>query len=132
MEGNHSDNDRGVAPVVGVVLLVGITVILAAAVATFALGFVDSTEPDNPLEAEANFDFEAEGTNLTVTHAGGDSLQGSDLYVEGDVEDESVQWTEMGSVTEGDSVTVETTEDADNASVVVVYRALDDQILAEY
>ncbi len=61
-------DDDAVSPVIGVILMVAITVILAAVIGTFVLGI--GNETTNPPQAQ--FDFEADGGDVTVTHTGGD------------------------------------------------------------
>jgi len=52
------DDDRGVSPVIGVILMVAITVILAAVIGTFVLGLGDSLQqaPQAQLDAESTGD----------------------------------------------------------------------------
>jgi len=47
-------DERGVSPVIGVILMVAITVILAAVIASFVLGFGDSVQ--NNVQAGASID----------------------------------------------------------------------------
>ena len=73
------DSERAVSPVIGVILMVAITVILAAVIGTFVLGLGDSlgdNQPTAQLTVE-NVDFT--DNNLDVVHNGGDTLQGDDL-----------------------------------------------------
>ena len=75
------DSERAVSPVIGVILMVAITVILAAVIGTFVLGLGDSlgdSQPTAQLNVE-NTDFTA--GSLDIVHNGGDSLQGSNLNV---------------------------------------------------
>jgi flagellin-like protein len=89
-----SDNDA-VSPVIGVILMVAITVILAAVIGTFVLGLGDQVSNTSP-SASFTFDFEGDTSNdncggtdgplqagangdasvgtLTITHDGGDSI----------------------------------------------------------
>jgi flagellin-like protein len=73
-------DDDAVSPVIGVILMVAITVILAAVIATFVLGLGESVSDTAP---QASFDFnpgndevvmttgdELDGTNVKVTAAG--------------------------------------------------------------
>ena len=78
-------DERGVSPVIGVILMVAITVILAAVIGTFVLGLgedVNSTP-------QATWDFELEdfdsddSLELRITHNGGDSIDGDLLSLEG-------------------------------------------------
>jgi len=72
------DDDRGVSPVIGVILMVAITVILAAVIGTFVLGLGDSLEQ----APQAQLDAEIDGSNnVVVSHNGGDSLRLGDLAV---------------------------------------------------
>jgi len=75
-------DDDAVSPVIGVILMVAITVILAAVIASFVLGLGDSqnTAPN----ASFNFEFdESSSINLTVTKSGGDSIEGINVYIRG-------------------------------------------------
>jgi len=71
------DNNRGVSPVIGVILMVAITVILAAVIGTFVLGLGDSLEqaPQAQLDAEASSD------DIIINHNGGDVLPQSDITI---------------------------------------------------
>jgi len=73
------DDDRGVSPVIGVILMVAITVILAAVIGTFVLGLGDSLEqaPQAQLDAELN----STSNNVTLSHSGGDAIRVGDLTV---------------------------------------------------
>jgi len=88
-------DDSAVSPVISVILMVAITVILAAVVATFALSIGDSTTDTAP-QATFTFGFEdntsynpsngGPGTpytadRLTITHDGGDTIASSDIAV---------------------------------------------------
>jgi flagellin-like protein len=69
-------DDRAVSPVIGVILMVAITVILAAVIGTFVLGLGQNVQ--STPQASFNFDFGDNGTDSTivnVTHNGGDALQ---------------------------------------------------------
>jgi len=76
-------DDRGVSPVIGVILMVAITVILAAVIASFVLGFGDS------VQSNAQAGVTVDDGNVTVTSLGSntdgayctgnnDALNGSD------------------------------------------------------
>ncbi|GGN86731.1 type IV pilin [Haloarcula pellucida] len=78
------DDDGAVSPVIGVILMVAITVILAAVIATFVLGLGDQVSNTAP-QASFSFDYTADdGTNtgeLTITHDGGDTITAGNLKV---------------------------------------------------
>ncbi|MFC6973978.1 type IV pilin [Halomicroarcula sp. GCM10025709] len=82
------DDDNAVSPVIGVILMVAITVILAAVIATFVLGLGDQVSNTAP-QATFSFDYEAGAGNgngdgsLTVVHDGGDSIVASELFLRG-------------------------------------------------
>ncbi|MFA9515721.1 type IV pilin [Halopenitus sp. H-Gu1] len=66
--------ERAVSPVIGVILMVAITVILAAVIGTFVLGLGDDLQDDQPT-ASFNFDFNAGNTGtVDITHTGGDTI----------------------------------------------------------
>ena len=75
-------DDDAVSPVIGVILMVAITVILAAVIASFVLGLGDQAQQTTP-QASFAFDYE-QGTSLTITHDGGDSIQANEIYIRGD------------------------------------------------
>jgi flagellin-like protein len=75
------DDDRGVSPVIGVILMVAITVILAAVIGTFVLGLGDSLQqaPQSQISVEDASDTSPLANNsvnesLTISHDGGDEL----------------------------------------------------------
>jgi flagellin-like protein len=85
-------DDDAVSPVIGVILMVAITVILAAVIGTFVLG-IGQNQSTTP---QATFDFEyntsadtSDSTSeagLVITHAGGDTFNqenSNDLTVKG-------------------------------------------------
>jgi flagellin-like protein len=71
--------DRAVSPVIGVILMVAITVILAAVIGTFVLGLGDQVSESAP---QAQFTFEFDGTDqVNATHDGGDAIPADELSV---------------------------------------------------
>ncbi len=114
------DDDRAVSPVIGVILMVAITVILAAVIGTFVLGLGDQVQSTTP---QASFGFDQSETTIgsnsyttvTITHETGDTISGSNLgvNVDGDTAytndssaDPLVQGTFDGDVSAGTSVTI--------------------------
>ncbi|MFC7174591.1 type IV pilin [Haloplanus litoreus] len=77
--------DRAVSPVIGVILMVAITVILAAVIGTFVLGLGDQVSESAP-QASFSFDFNMTNTpgDVTITHEGGETLESSQITIEGD------------------------------------------------
>ena len=70
-------SDEAVSPVIGVILMVAITVILAAVIAAFVFGLGPSeTTPTAPFKGEINND-----DWFNLTHQGGDGITLSDISV---------------------------------------------------
>jgi len=69
-------DDDAVSPVIGVILMVAITVILAAVIATFVLGLGDSVSNNAP---QASFDFNPGSDEVLMT--GGDELNGDNIKI---------------------------------------------------
>ena len=65
--------DRGVSPVIGVILMVAVTVVLAAVVGTFVLDLGQTAGQGAP-SASLRVTADAATDNLTVAHTGGDGL----------------------------------------------------------
>ena len=107
-------DDEAVSPVIGVILMVAITVILAAVIAAFVLGLGDSDE----VAPSASFDYDYDGTTpdtVTVTHSSGDSFTASNVEFTGtNVEDDGETWDSVDenefdsddTIRAGDSVVV--------------------------
>jgi flagellin-like protein len=80
------NDDRAVSPVIGVILMVAITVILAAVIGTFVLGLGDSLGDSTPQASFSIDDVDADNNQIEVTKTGGQDIAYSDLrvVVEGD------------------------------------------------
>ena len=77
--------DRGVLPVIGVILMVAVVVILAAIVSVVAFGFVSDINEPAPNVADTTGEFEA-GSELDelvvrITHIAGEDVALSDLEI---------------------------------------------------
>jgi flagellin-like protein len=116
---NLLGDDDAVSPVIGVILMVAITVILAAVIGTFVLGLGDQVSNTSPT-ASFTFDFTEGSTTascsshsktngeLDITHDGGDKISGSQLQIAGNATATN-QWNNCGGgsdVTAGSSITV--------------------------
>ncbi|MDS0281550.1 type IV pilin N-terminal domain-containing protein [Haloarcula onubensis] len=73
------EDDNAVSPVIGVILMVAITVILAAVIASFVLGLGDSAGDAAP-QVSVSCDLSGSGD---MVHDGGDNLKESNLKVSG-------------------------------------------------
>ena len=106
-------DDDAVSPVIGVILMVAITVILAAVIATFVLGLGEQVSDTAP---NANFQFDYNSTggngNVTITHTSGPAIEASSLSVGGAGISGSIEFTDFdefgdnAEVSAGDSVRV--------------------------
>lgn len=143
----HS-RDRAVSPVIGAVLVVAITVTLAATVGALTLGFDSRLDAPAPYAAfEVTYDPAGTGNGgiayLNVTHTGGNVGDGSEVYVVDDAGNR-VAWTDVwtggGTVDVGEHVHVdgkgsdcELNAPREGATYRVVYRGDgSEQVLAEY
>ena len=70
-------DDSAVSPVIGVILMVAITVILAAVIGTFVLNLGQGINQSAP-QASFGFDYNST-TNVTITHQTGDTINGDQL-----------------------------------------------------
>jgi len=80
-------DDDAVSPVIGVILMVAITVILAAVIASFVLGLGNQTSQGAPTTT-IGMDYEqTDDTNeagfVKVSHNGGDTVAYKELYLRG-------------------------------------------------
>ena len=107
--------ERAVSPVIGVILMVAITVILAAVIGAFVLG-IGGDQNATP-QASISLDADVEDDNVTITHNGGQTLDLDDLQlsVDGDLVDDGASVTELlengDSLSSGQSVTVDDLND---------------------
>jgi len=111
------NDDNAVSPVIGVILMVAITVILAAVIASFVLGLGDQAQNTTPT-ASFNFDWDdstsstsdlkntsdSSGSELTITHDSGDDLESENLEIKDDDGQSVSPFT--GTVSAGTSVTI--------------------------
>jgi len=77
-------DDDAVSPVIGVILMVAITVILAAVIASFVLGLGDSAEDVQP---NSTFDFSVDDSStaeVTGTLTDGDTVEASNIVLRGE------------------------------------------------
>lgn len=115
-----NQDNKGVSPVIGTILMVAITVILASTVSVFILGSIDSLSSDAPL---ATFQSESNDGYYTITHAGGEEIDSNNLYVI--TQGESKKWSEFSggddSARPGDSIKYEEDIPDDGVTVRLAY-----------
>jgi len=99
-------DDRAVSPVIGVILMVAVTVILAAVVSMLVLGMGQNVN-NNP-QATFSFDYNSANHNVTITHDGGDTLDASRVSILND--NTSVNsidpWSASGKLAAGSSTAI--------------------------
>jgi len=83
--------DRGVSPVIGVILMVAITVILAAVIGAFVLQLGDSVSQTAPQASIGIDNTDASTNSIILRHSGGDTVEWADTRVV--VENESANST---------------------------------------
>jgi flagellin-like protein len=107
MESNtqfHADDDRAVSPVIGVILMVAITVILAAVIGTFVLGLGENVETNPSAGVTVN-----DSNYVTLNSLGPDT---DGVYCAGD--------TSTYTTSVGEQI------NCSGADSVVAYRGVDD------
>ncbi|QCC52956.1 type IV pilin [Halapricum salinum] len=76
-------DDDAVSPVIGVILMVAITVILAAVIASFVLGLGQSTGNTAPsITFSEDYDSDTPSLTISVTNVG-DTVEAGDVYLRG-------------------------------------------------
>jgi flagellin-like protein len=80
--GKLNKNEEGVSPVIGVILMVAITVILAAVIATFVFGMGGSLNEAPPTVSITAQNNGADSTlDIMINHNGGETLRGSEWKI---------------------------------------------------
>ncbi|MWG32941.1 type IV pilin [Halomarina oriensis] len=129
-------DDRAVSPVIGVILMVAITVILAAVIASLTLGLGDSAQT----APTAKFDFEQTGTlsdgtaEVTVSHASGATIANERVDVVYGTDDEKFgeevsagtsTVVDSGEISSGSAEEIKvvwTSEDGSTSTVLATYQ----------
>ncbi|WP_144901953.1 type IV pilin [Halobellus captivus] len=120
------NDEKAVSPVIGVILMVAITVILAAVIGAFVLNLGQGLQQTAP-QASFGFDYNS-ATNVTITHESGDSIDTAQLSTSGLAAD-SVEWDGhnglTGTVSAGTSAEFNNTADWSGETVRVVWESTD-------
>jgi len=126
---NLLEDDDAVSPVIGVILMVAITVILAAVIASFVLGLGNQAGTTSP-QASLSVEYEsATGSNwgpgwngnITVNHDSGDSVIAENLYLRGEgFVTPGGDWSDYEAFTSApENITVSTSGSVDGQDAVV-------------
>ena len=99
LESGQLDNDRGSTPVVGVILIVTITIILASVIGVYAVGFTEDVG-ERPSYSSLELNFQEEPASepnydefrwqIELTHTGGETVDANDIVVHLDHGDQQV------------------------------------------
>jgi len=109
----NDDSERAVSPVIGVILMVSITVILAAVIGVFVLEFGSSVSDSPPT---VKFDMTVDSdNNAKILHEGGDVFEADSVSI---TNNESEYTFESGSVSAGDEYNSFNVSDGDTVRVV--------------
>jgi flagellin-like protein len=115
---------RGVSPVIGVILMVAITVILAAVIGTFVLGLGNQVSEASP-QAQFTFSQSGEagttGATVDITHDGGDAIDAANLGVKVNGSDATMSTAFSGSVSAGSSATADVSSESPGDELRIVW-----------
>ncbi|SMP03645.1 type IV pilin [Halobellus salinus] len=102
-------DDSAVSPVIGVILMVAITVILAAVIGSFVLNLGGSLNDTAP-QASFDFDYDTDTNSVTITHQSGDTIKADRLNTTGlDGGSNTTAWTNPATgLSSGDTVSAGT------------------------
>ncbi|MGB9956489.1 type IV pilin [Haloferax prahovense] len=103
---NLFKDDTAVSPVIGVILMVAITVILAAVIGTFVLGLGDQVGNTAP-QASFSFDYDSGASTLVITHESGEGISPERLSVSSDSAISSTTWSDAATATTGGNSNVD-------------------------
>lgn len=109
----NDDSERAVSPVIGVILMVAITVILAAVIGVFVLEFGSSVS-DSPPTVQFDMTVDSDN-NAKILHEGGDVFEADSVSI---TNNESEDTFESGSVSAGDKSNSFNVSDGDTVRVV--------------
>jgi flagellin-like protein len=109
----NDDSERAVSPVIGVILMVAITVILAAVIGVFVLEFGSSVS-DSPPTVQFDMTVDSDN-NAKILHEGGEVFEADSVSI---TNNESEYTFESGSVSAGDKSNSFNVSDGDTVRVV--------------
>jgi len=116
------EDDDAVSPVIGVILMVAITVILAAVIASFVLGLGNQTNTGAPTTtigfsyeqtddtlssvSGASYDSDDAVGMLKITHDGGDTISNDEIYFRGSGYVSKSDWDDPSTTNPGPDNTI--------------------------
>lgn len=109
-------DEKAVSPVIGVILMVAITVILAAVIGTFVLNLGGSLQTQSP---QSSIGFDYGDSTVTITHETGDALEESNIEVKDSNSTTSITTTAGdGTYSAGDEIASGSFESGETIRVV--------------
>ena len=127
VESGNLDNSRGATPVVGVILVVAITIILASVIGVYAVGFTEDVG-ERPAYSSLELNFEEEPASkpdykrfrwqIKLTHTGGETVDANDIVVHLDHGDQRVTGTLNRSLTAGETVRLVVVHNNQNGNTI--------------
>ena len=116
--------DKAVSPVIGVILMVAITVILAAVIGSFVLNLGGSLQNNAP-QASFGFDYEQFDSEdqVIITHQSGDTVENSSVSVTSSADNLAFNSSSLSAdetLTAGNSLTYNTTSSDWNGETIRV------------
>jgi len=106
---NLFTNDRAVSPVIGVILMVAITVILAAVIGTFVIGLGDDLGNSAPQASiDATID---DGDVVSFTHRSGDRVNADEAFLSVSSGIQFVKGSGEGAIVDDDQRTAQLDND---------------------
>ena len=107
-------DERAVSPVIGVILMVAITVILAAVIGAFVLG-IGGDQEQTP-QASISLDLDPDAGEIEIAHNGGQTLELDDvgMSLNGSFDDGTDPLTEAEDADAGDTLSSGETLDLDD------------------
>ncbi|WP_199719592.1 type IV pilin [Halorubrum sp. Atlit-26R] len=113
-------DDRAVSPVIGVILMVAITVILAAVIGTFVLGLGDQLGDTAP---QASFDIESSNaSSVNITKTGGQAIPVDDLVISVDgTRDDDANTSISDDWQTGETVTYSDLTVSDDSTIQLIH-----------
>ncbi len=114
--------EDAVSPVIGVILMVAVTVVLAAVIGAFVFGIGDSLGDPAP-NTQIDFTYDDDTSNIEVVHAGGDSIteqNTGELLLTGDVPEEDADgaWGDKFEQDADDDYTASPTDSVGSGDVI--------------
>ena len=118
---NLFTEEHAVSPVIGVILMVAITVILAAVVGSFVLGLAGDVSENAPT-VQIDFSYDTDTDTVTLTHDGGSSFSSDTVRLTGTggTTDNLEDWGN-GQVRAGDSVPVDISQESEGNTLRIIW-----------